>query len=270
MEFAIALWTELRKQELIIEFKKLLIETNKICPINYPHKVIIPSNFIEKSNELKEIPKSNIVKSEAENINPPMGETFFVEDGFIILISPSLCENDNFWCQREHTFLHEIYHGNSEIASRHNDLLYYLFDDYCAERFAYQIGNNVIASIDSLRWEKYIILEFRKRLDEIAKIDSELIKIFIRQNLIVMTDEFGSNLISLFTSITMLFATYDQYKSKFQCTELSKTPIYDTVNNLMEFFKNKFDLNDNDLSDGCIKIDSLITNYSEYLELRFK
>ena len=245
--------------------------------------VVIPEDFEKKVNELQETKDYKSERGVSESSVTTMAKTVRLDDSIAIILS-SLLYTEYYDSQiRSFVFIHEITHvinhldfPKVETSSRttvtYLGNLYRLFDEYWADRLAYQVIDNIYTEKSQL-WENYIeneingftsLLADRKYYDTIqAEIDA----LKSHNDTTRFLDNIKQSLDELTISTVHLFVLIHHNPSLISQENLLKSSfVNEKTWALLNYFKSKYEQNDLNLDKGI----ELITEYMMNFGIRFE
>lgn len=243
-------------------------------------KVIVASDFSKSVNLLQKTTDYLSERGVGPNKVTALAKIVDVERGYAIVLSSVLYTNSYDTLTRGYVILHEMAHvvnknrfpsliTNVYSKRLYYSSLYYLYDEYFCDRFAYSVIDvvfpeksewwdayweycvNGFASVlnDSVYSETISNAIYRFRIREIEDVDKFLS--IIRQSV----DEVSQSTAHLFSAVHDLGVEDIEEKLK------SSRFFNDRTRHLIDYMKNKYDSEDHDLMDGYLVISEYFKNF---------
>lgn len=167
MEFEIEVGTEDQKPQIIKELDFLKLVMEQIEPLSKLLKVIVASNFSEKINNMEKISSYRSNRGLGACAINVMARVTNLNNGYAIVLSPSLYSEDQDSQTRFFIIFHELYHlinkrnlnpipENPSIKNDYLHALHFLYDEYTSDRFAYQIIDQLFPTKSTV-WGNYLL-----------------------------------------------------------------------------------------------------------------
>jgi len=207
------------------------------------------------------------------------------QDGIVIVISPILYLQFYDTMIRAFVLTHEFTHIKNKSRfpqvpkgsfALENNLvnLYYLFDEYSADRLAFLVTERLFTP-PSEAWKQVHDNEVLGYIDPVshpkyyAQLKSEIAKFRIHADVSLHWKTVHETLSVVSISTVHGFASYHQHPDTYSDLVIPTTPfVNQRTLNLMEYFKSKFEKKETDLQDGIQVIDDYLTNFGIRFEDR--
>lgn len=285
MEINIEIGTEKQKHliEQELELIKKVVEECK-PPINLS-KIIVPSDFEAKINELEGIETYKAVRGlGSSNINAN-ARIVKLNDGYAIVISPNTYSDFHDTQTRYFIALHELFHiinkrdfpkilEDSYVKARYLDNIYSLYDEYSSDRFAYSLVESIFPS-KSKYWKKSVdndIEGFIGLINDSKYYDSirhEIEAFRTHAEIEIFCDNTREYIDELAISLAHIFSLFHHYPDKISRSKLLESPfVNEKTFNLMEYYKDKYEQKNTDLFDGIELIIDFMMNFGFKFEHR--
>lgn len=274
MDLIIEIGTSEQKKLISKEFSVLSIICAEIEPPLNIKKVIVPADFDSKVNEIQKTASYRSVRKEQLAV----AKHLYIDGKSIIVISPELYTEPFDSQIRCFYYSHELMHAHnkrrfpellkdSEIPSYYFLNLYYLFDEYFADRKAYAITDALFRN-KSQRYSNHITACINGFINTLLG-DSEHLS-FIRDEIASFrkhgdVDFFLSRIGESFNTISM--AIVHTHAQLHHGTDSNKKYLTKSkfLNNkaliLINFLKSKYEENSIDLFNGLKLIEDFLTNF---------
>jgi hypothetical protein len=255
--------------------------------LNISH-VLVPLDFEAKVRELTGRDDYKFQRGSGDAKLTVMAKTLEDENGVVIVISPWLYVPDPAplfdTMVRSFILSHELAHvmnkkrlpkvaQESSAVGSYLGNLYYMFDEYFADRFSYQLTEKIFTPTEA--WKKFndnnVLGYINPESHPLyyAEIKSEIEKFRLHGDVglfMKRTKEAVSNVSVL---MTHGFAAYHQHQAEHTSLQI---PITAFVNEktfaLMDYFKKKYKKGETDLHDGIDQISNYLTNFGLRFEER--
>lgn len=261
---------------------------NVACRLDLPRpiiEVVIPSDFQETVRSLTNNDRYHSTRAVGEHSITVMAKIIDTDEGVVIALSPDLYTAWHDSSTRAFMFFHEVIHvrnkgllpeleidGPVTAEMQYLGNLRKLFDEYVADRLAYE-AVDIMFNPPSQFWSDFMSASAEGFRDTYqAKSYYEAILTEVRKfRYHADVDKFLQQIKPSWDNVAILtahaFAFAHQFPEKLNLVDAPGgfflTP--STVA-LYEYFKNKFDEKDYDLSDGC----EIIARYFELFGFRFE
>lgn len=248
-------------------------------------KVVIPGDFQESVRSLTSNDRYNSTRAVGDHSITVMAKIIDTDEGVVITLSPDLYTAWQDSSTRAFMFFHEVIHvRNKELLPeleidgpvttemQYLGNLRKLFDEYVADRLAYKVVS-IMFNPPSPFWENFLSASaegFRDTYQAKSYYDailSEVEKFRYHADVDRFLQQIKPSLDNVAILTAHAFAFVHQFPDKLNLVDSSGGFFLaaSTVA-LYEYFKNKFDEKDYDLSDGC----EIIARYFELFGFRFE
>jgi hypothetical protein len=167
MEFEIEVGTDDQKLLIIKELEFLKSVTEQIEPLSQLLKVIIASDFSEKINSMEKLSSYRSNRGLGACAIKVMARVTKLNNGYAIVLSPSLYSEDQDLQTRLFIIFHELHHlinkrninpipENLDVKNNYLRTLYFLYDEYTSDRFAYQLIDQFFPNKSTV-WENHLL-----------------------------------------------------------------------------------------------------------------
>lgn len=285
MEFEIEVGTDDQKLQIIKELDFLKLVTEQIEPLSQLLKVIVASNFSEKVNSMEKLNSYRANRGMGACAINVMARVTKLNDGYAILLSPSLYSEDQDSQTRLFIIFHELHHlinkrnlnpipENPNVKNNYLHTLHFLYDEYTSDRFAYQIVDQLFP-IKSAIWGNLILVSKEGYIDSSTdniyydhlKKEISAFRIHANGDLFMerirqYVDEMGIILVHAFSLFH--YCADEVFGNSLRNSKF----VNDKTFALMNYLKCKYDKKDVNLIDGIDLIIGLMENFGFRFEQR--
>ncbi len=276
----------LSQQELIKQELFLIVDVvqRSVPPLNLS-QICIPQNFEAKVNELQGTTNYKENRGIGSQNLTAMAKIIPMGESIAIVLSPRLYTENEDSQTRTFVYIHELAHvlnrqtlpklpKETYVKDIYNRILYSMYDEYFADRFAYQIidtsfdkkGQLWVKKLES-DLEGFITLINDPQYYETIRAEIESFRAHENVKLFLDTIEPSFDQVSL--SIVHAFSNLDHYPNPDVLEELLKSRfVNEKTLALMKYIKAMYEGNEMNLLDGFDLVVDYCTNFGFELEHR--
>ncbi|MBL8090557.1 MAG: hypothetical protein KF758_02020 [Anaerolineales bacterium] len=246
-------------------------------------KIIVPIDFQFEINKLENTKTYKSLRGLGANIINVLGRIVEVENGYVIVLSPSLYTETQDSQTRLLTVFHELHHlvnkksfpkiiNTSFVSGMYLENMYRLYDEYSSDYFAFRMLDTYFPSKTEL-WEKQISSNMNGLLELITDksyyehIKQEIESFRIHANVDLFLNRIKKHIDEMGITLAHTFSLAHFYPDKISRENLLKSNF---VNGktfaIMEFFREKQSQNETDLKDGLHLIIAFFENFGVRFE----
>jgi len=276
LDIIVEIGTEEQKELIRKELSVIKIISRDFNPHPQITQIIVPEDFERKANDILGIEHYKSKRGDQVVIakNVP------TEDGIILLFSKELYTDSHDNQTRLQIYLHEFIHAFNKLrfpkisedpkaANIYFGIIYTLFDEYDANRKSFKITEKVYPQL-SHRYKSIHALNLKEFVKTICddslhlkKLRKEIVKFRSHNNVDLFLECTKDLVDEVSKSIIYVYSYLDQnYKLTKNKALLEKSYfINDKAIALIDFFRVKYEKEDNNLFDGRKIIEDFMTNF---------
>lgn len=284
MEIIVEIGDEMIQSQIKKEIENLLTITDIVDPPIRIHQVFVPIDFDGKVNQLQGNSDFNSARGFMNEGVIVMAKLIDISEGTCLVLSPTIYHSPFDTMIRCFYLSHEIAHlinrnqfpiipKNSFTQENYLKNLYTLFDEYFADRFAIFVTERIFTPSES--WTRYfnngalryLEIAANSRYYEFIRAEIEHFRVHGDVNRHWKTILEVVNVISI--STVHGFAIYHAKPEENLDIQIPDSKFFsEKTFALMDYFKNKYEKNENDLSDGIELIRDYLINFGVRFEYR--
>src|SRR3990172_5147346 len=166
MEIIIEIGTNEQRLLIAQELEVAKLVAEKFDPPIQLNQIIVTSDFQAKINSLEEIDTYESVRGLGSVSINAVGRIAKLKSGFALVLSPNLYTESHDSQTRIFIILHELHHllnkrdfpkipDEPYVISLYYHNIYYLYDEYTSDRFAFMMVDKIFPSKSS-HWDNFI------------------------------------------------------------------------------------------------------------------
>lgn len=246
-------------------------------------KIIIPFDFQAEINKLEHTETYEATRNYGGNTANVLGKIVKVENGFIIVLSPSLYTQGQDTQTRMQTIFHELFHAVNRrdfpkvlnvpyVSGIYYEKLYNLYDEYSCDRFASKMINAIFPTKSEL-WEKNISTNIQGFVEVITSpiyydnLKEEIKSFRLHDNTNRFLERTRKQIDEMTVTLIHTFSLVHSYPDRISQDTLLKSPfINKRTFALMDYLKEKESKAEKRLDDGL----SLMSDFFENFAIRYE